>query len=100
MVGLTIDSNKDLVDSLGNVVVKAEEVAEQGLGLDAETTRAQMTEPLEEVVAVLQDVADYALYSAYSFAEWLKAEGYISDTGDTLDTVSEILKTLQLKELL
>lgn len=94
VVGLTIDSNKDLVDSLGNVVVKAEEVAEQGLGLDAETTRAQMTEPLEEVVAVLQDVADYALYSAYSFAEWLKAEGYISDTGDTLDTVGEILKTL------
>lgn len=94
VVGLTVDSNKDLVDSLGNVVVKAEEVAEQGLGLDAETTRAQMTEPLEEVVAVLQDVADYALYSAYSFAEWLKAEGYISDTGDTLDTVSEILKTL------
>lgn len=94
VVGLTIDSNKDLVDSLGNVVVKAEEVAEQGLGLDAETTRAQMTEPLKEVVAVLQDVADYALYSAYSFAEWLKAEGYISDTGDTLDTVSEILKTL------
>lgn len=94
VVGLTIDSNKDLVDSLGNVVVKAEEVAEQGLGLDAETTRAQMTEPLKEVVAVLQDVADYALYSAYSFAEWLKAEGYISDTGDTLDTVGEILKTL------
>lgn len=94
VVGLTIDSNKNLVDSLGNVVVKAEEVAEQGLGLDAETTRAQMTEPLEEVVAVLQDVADYALYSAYSFAEWLKAEGYISDTGDTLDTVGEILKTL------
>ncbi len=94
VVGLTIDSNKDLVDSLGNVVVKAEEVAEQGLGLDAETTRAQMTEPLKEVVAVLQDVADYALYSAYSFAEWLKAEGYISDTGYTLDTVSEILKTL------
>lgn len=94
VVGLTIDSNKGLVDSLGNVVVKAEEVAEQGLGLDAETTRAQMTEPLEEVVAVLQDVADYALYSAYSFAEWLKAEGYISDTGDTLDTVGEILKTL------
>ena len=94
VVGLTIDSNKDLVDSLGNVVVKAEEVAEQGLGLDAETTRAQMTEPLEEVVAVLQDVADYALYSAYSFVEWLKAEGYINDTGDTLDTVSEILKTL------
>lgn len=94
VVGLTIDSNKDLVDSLGNVVVKAEEVAEQGLGLDAETTRAQMTEPLEEVVAVLQDVADYALYSAFSFAEWLKAEGYISDTGDTLDTVGEILKTL------
>lgn len=94
VVGLTIDSNKDLVDSLGNVVVKAEEVAEQGLGLDAETTRAQMTEPLKEVVAVLQDVADYALYSAYSFAEWLKAEGYISDTGDTLDTVSEILKIL------
>ncbi|MEE1072086.1 MAG: transglycosylase SLT domain-containing protein [Cellulosilyticum sp.] len=94
VVGLTIDSNKDLVDSLGNVVVKAEEVAEQGLGLDAETTRAQMTEPLKEVVAVLQDVADYALYSAYSFVEWLKAEGYISDTGDTLDTVGEILKTL------
>lgn len=94
VVGLTIDSNKDLVDSLGNVVVKAEEVAEQGLGLDAETTRAQMTEPLKEVVAVLQDVADYALYSAYSFAEWLKAEGYISETGDTLDTVGEILKTL------
>lgn len=94
VVGLTIDSNKDLVDSLGNVVVKAEEVAEQGLGLDAETTRAQMTEPLKEVVAVLQDVADYALYSAYSFAEWLKAEGYISETGDTLDTVSEILKIL------
>lgn len=94
VVGLTIDSNKDLVDSLGNVVVKAEEVTEQGLGLDAETTRAQMTEPLKEVVAVLQDVADYALYSAYSFAEWLKAEGYISDTGDTLDTVGEILKTL------
>lgn len=94
VVGLTIDSNKDLVDSLGNVVVKAEEVAEQGLGLDAETTRAQMTEPLKEVVDVLQDVADYALYSAFSFVEWLKAEGYISDTGDTLDTVSEILKTL------
>lgn len=94
VVGLTIDSNRDLVDSLGNVVVKAEEVAEQGLGLDAETTRAQMTEPLKEVVAVLQDVADYALYSAFSFVEWLKAEGYINDTGSALDTVSEILKTL------
>ena len=94
VVGLTIDSNRDLVDSLGNVVVKAEEVAEQGLGLDAETTRAQMTEPLKEVVAVLQDVANYALYSAFSFVEWLEAEGYISDTGSALDSVSEILKTL------
>lgn len=94
VVGLTIDSNKDLVDSLGNVVVKAEEVANQGLGLDAETTKAQLTEPMKEVVAVLQDVADYALYAAFSFVEWLKSEGYIEDTGNALETVSDILKTL------
>lgn len=94
VVGLTIDSNKDLVDSLGNVVVKAEEVANQGLGLDAETTKAQLTEPMKEVVAVLQDVADYALYAAFSFVEWLKSKGYIEDTGNTLETVSDILKTL------
>lgn len=94
VVGLTIDSNKDLVDSLGNVVVKAEEVANQGLGLDAETTKAQLTEPMKEVVAVLQDVADYALYAAFSFVEWLKSNGYIEETGDTLETVSDILKTL------
>lgn len=94
VVGLIIDENQNLVDSLGNVVVAAQEVSEQGLGFDIETTQAQLTEPMQQILIMLEDVANHVLIVALSFKEWLVANDYIEDTGDSITDVGEVLKIM------
>lgn len=94
IIGLVMDAEKGLVDELGNVVVSMEEVKKQELGLDPKTTRAKLTEPMQEFLEVLKDVGDYVLLVALNFVEWLKAQGYIKDTGDNIKDVGEAVKFL------
>ena len=94
IIGLVMDAEKGLVDELGNVVVSMEEVKKQELGLDPETTKAKLTTPMQEFLEVLKDVGDYVLLVALNFVEWLKAQGYIKDTGDNIKDVGEVVKFL------
>lgn len=94
VVGLMIDSEKGLVDQFGKVAVAMDEVKEKKIGFDSETIKPQLTEEMQMLVSALQDVAEYALVAAFSFAEWLKVNGYIDATGNRLDTIKNIIKML------